>query len=182
MRSSFLIAILMFLVPAAMFGQSDEDVQASVRKALNAYAIKSIHPSVQNGVVTLTGSVDLCGTRIFADQLASRVRGVQSIRDGVQVLGPVVPDEKLTRQINKLVADRIRKLGGFGFGSISAKVDHGVVTLSGFAATQLTIPTVAAVGDIPGVKNLIVHIELIPPIRPGLNDWGASVGTGVSSN
>jgi osmotically-inducible protein OsmY len=182
MRSSFLIAVLLFLVSTALFGQSDEAIQASVRKALSAYSIKSIHPSVEKGVVTLTGSVNLCSTRIFADQLASRIRGVQSIRDGVQVLGPVVPDEKLTTQIDKLVADRIRRLGGFGFGSIAANVNHGVVTLSGYAAPQLTLPTVAAVGDIPGVKNLIVHIELIPPVRPGWDDSGALSGAGTSSN
>ena len=179
MRSSVLIAVI-FLVSTAMFGQSDEALRASVQKALSAYSIRSIHASVEKGVVTLTGSVDLCSTRIFADQLASRMRGVQTIRDGVQVLGPVVPDEKLTRQIDKLVADRIRRLGGFGFGSISARVNHGVVTLSGYAAPQLTIPTVAAVGDIPGVKNLIVDVRLVPPARATLTNPAGMVGT--SSN
>jgi len=182
MRLRFLIAVAVLQVAAASFAQNDGAVQAKVQKALHAYSIKRVHASVQGGIVTLTGTVDLCSTRVLADQLASRIDGIQSVRDGMQVLGPVVPDEELSGQVKKLIADRIRKLGGFGFGTISSEVKHGIVTLSGQAAAELTIPTTTAVGNLPGVKNLIVNVEIVSPARPGWGDSVASMGAGVSAN
>jgi hyperosmotically inducible periplasmic protein len=179
MRLSPLLVVSVFLVSQASFGQDDENIQANVQKALSAYSIKSIHASVQGGVVTLTGSVDLCRTKILADQLTSGIHGVKSIWDRVEVSGPTVPDKELSKQIKNLITDRIRRLGGFGFGSISAHVQGGVVTLSGYAAPQLTLPTTAAVEDIPGVKNLIDHVKVVPPVEP---HWQSSfeIGAGES--
>jgi hyperosmotically inducible periplasmic protein len=150
MRLRFLLAVIVGLVSQTSFGQNDENIQTNVQKVLSAYSIKSIHPSVQGGVVTLIGSVDLYRTRFLADQLTSGVPGVQSISDRVEVSGPNVPDEELTKKIKNLITDRIHKLGGFGFGSISVSVKDGVVTLSGYAAPQLKLPTTEAVGDLPG--------------------------------
>jgi hyperosmotically inducible periplasmic protein len=179
MRLSPLLVVSALLVSQASFGQDDENIQANVQKALSAYSIKSIHSSVQGGVVTLTGSVDLCRTKILADQLTTGVRGVKSIWDRVEVSGPTVPDKELAKQIRNLITDRIHRLGGFGFGSISARVQGGVVTLSGYAAPQLTLPTTAAVEDIPGVKNLIDHVNLVPPVEP---HWQTSFEIGASES
>jgi osmotically-inducible protein OsmY len=179
MRLSLLLALTMFLGSQPSFGQNDESIQANVQKALSVYSIKSIHSSVQSGVVTLTGSVDLCRTKILADELTSGIRGVKSIWDRVEVSGPTVPDKELGKEIKNLIADRIRRLGGFGFGSISAQVHDGVVTLRGYAAPQLALPTRAAVADIPGVKNLIEHIKLVPPVEP---HWQTSFEVGGESS
>jgi hyperosmotically inducible periplasmic protein len=179
MRLSLLLAVTVCLVSHTSFGQNDENIQANVQKVLSAYSIKSIHSSVQEGVVTLTGAVDLYRTRLLVDQLTSGVPGVKSISDRVEVLGPNVSDEELSKQIKNLITDRIRKLGGFGFGSISVNVRDGVVTLSGYAAPQLTLPTTVAVGEIPGVKNLIDHVKPVPPYS---SSWetGFGMGTGES--
>ena len=179
MRLSPLLVVYVFLVSQASFGQNDEDIQANVQKALSAYSIKSIHPSVQGVVVTLTGTVDLCRTKVLADQLTSGIRGVKSIWDRVEVSGPTVPDKELSKEIRNLITDRIRKLGGFGFGSISAQVQNGVVTLSGYAAPQLALPTTAAVGNIPGVKNLVDHVKLVAPVEP---HWQTSFEIGASES
>ncbi len=134
MRLNLLLAAAVFLLSQTSFGQNDENIKVNVQKCLIAYSIKSIHASVQGGVVTLTGSVDLYSTRFLADQLTSGVPGVKSVWDRVEVLSPNVPDEELSKQVKNLIADRIRRLGGFGFGSISVNVKDGVVTL---AATPL---------------------------------------------
>ena len=181
MRLSLLSAATVFLVSQISFGQNDETIQTNVQKALSAYSIKSIHASVQRGLVTLTGSVDLCRTKILADELTSGVPGVKSIWDRVEVAGPNVPDNELSKQIKSLITDRIRKLGGFGFGSISAQVKDGVVTLSGYAAPQLVVPTRSAIGDIPGVKNLIDHVKLVPAVEDH-PETGFQIGAGTSSS
>jgi hyperosmotically inducible protein len=179
MRLTLLLAVSMFLGSKASFGQNDQNIQANVQKALSAYSIKSIHSSVQRGVVTLTGSVDLCRIKILADELTSGIPGVKSIWDRVEVSGPTVPDKELSKEIKNLITGRIRRLGGFGFGSISAQVHDGVVTLRGYAAPQLAFPTTAAVADIPGVKNLIDHVKPVPPVEP---HWQSSFEIGASES
>ena len=67
MRLNLLLAATLFLLSQTSFGQSDENIQVNVQKCLIAYSIKSIHSSVQGGVVTLTGSVALYSTRFLAD-------------------------------------------------------------------------------------------------------------------
>ena len=176
MRLNLLLAATVLLLSQTSFGQDDENTRVNVQRCLSAYSIKSIQASVRGGVVTLTGSVALYRTRLLADQLTSGVQGVKTIWDQVEVSGPNVPDEELSRQIKKLIADRIGKLGGFGFGSISVIVKDGVVTLSGYAAPQLTSPTTEAVGNLAGVKNLIDHVKLVPPSEP---HWQSGFGIGA---
>ena len=176
MRLSLLLAATVCLVSQPSFGQNDENIQANVQKVLSAYSITTIRSTVQGGIVTLIGSVDLYRTRSLADQLTSGVPGVKSVWDRVEVSGSNVPDEELTRQIKNLISDRIRKLGGFGFGSISVIVKDGVVTLSGYAAPQLVFPATEAIGDLQGVKNLIDHVKLVPPSEP---HWQSGFGIGA---
>jgi osmotically-inducible protein OsmY len=107
--------------------------------------------------------------------LTSGIPGVKSIWDRVQVAGPNVPDDELSEHIKNLIKDRIRRLGGFGFGSISVNVRNGVVTLNGYAAPQLANPTTTAVGDLPGVKDLIDHVKLVPPSEL---HWQSGFSTG----
>ncbi len=160
MRLSLLIAATVLLVSQISFGQSDEIIQTNVQKALGAYSIKSINASVQGGGVTLTGSVDLCRTKILADQLTSGIPGVKFIWDRVQVAGPNVPDNELSKQIKNLIKDRIRRLGGFGFGSISVNVKNGVVTLSGYAAAQLAYPTTQQLGIYRALRISSITLSL----------------------
>ena len=176
MRLSLLLAATVFLLSQTSFGQNDDNIEVIVQKCLIAYSINSIHASVQGGVVTLTGSVDLYSTKVPCRSVGERSSRCKSIWDRVEVSGPNVPDEELNKQVKNLIANRIRRLGGFGFGSISVSVKNGVVTLSGYAAPQLAFPTKTAVGDIPGVKNLIDHVKLVPPSEP---HWQSSSEPGA---
>lgn len=150
------------------FAQTDEEIQAAVLKALSAYSLTSIHASVQKRSVSLTGSVNLCRDRLLAYETVSRIHGVKAIQDGIEVSGPLVPDAQLKPQIHKIIADRIRKLGDFGVGSITARVHNGAVTLSGAAAPELAAPAINAIAGVVGVKNVIDHVLPFPIMRkPG---------------
>ena len=153
---------------ASASAQSDPKILADVQKALHAYSLDSIHASVQNGFVTLTGDVNLCQARVLADRTLSGIPGVIAILDRVQVTGPTFPDRQLKFQVSHIIANRSRKLGGWQYGSISAHVQDGVVTLTGRAAPQLAYPAVELVAGVPGVKNVVDHVRRITPISP---DW-----------
>jgi len=176
MRLGLLVASTVVLVSQISFAQSDATIQKNVEKALGAYSITSISVLVQGGGVTLTGTVDRCSTKILADQLTAGVPGTKSILDRVQVAGPNVPDGELSEQIEKLIKDQIRRLGGFGNGSISVSVKNGVVTLNGYATPQLTDSIVGFASDMPGVKSLINKIVSKDP------RWLPGDNTGISRN
>src|SRR5581483_602323 len=76
MKKAFALLIAAALAVPAVFAQNDSDIQASVQKALNGSRFKSIQASVQGGVVTLTGNVDVVAAKVNADQKAHHVKGV----------------------------------------------------------------------------------------------------------
>ena len=78
--------VMMFIVAAALavpavFAQNDSETQASVQKALSASRFKGIQASVQGGVVTLTGTVDVFAKKMDADQKAHHVHGITAVRN-----------------------------------------------------------------------------------------------------
>jgi len=149
-----------------VFAQSDSKIQVAAQNALRAYSLTTLHASVKKGSVILNGSVNSCRTRLLADEVVSRIHGVKAIQDGIVVLGPRVPDAQLTIQVNRIIADRIHKLAGFGYGSMTADVQNGAVTLSGTATPELADPAVGKIAGVLGVKNVIDHIHRIARFEP----------------
>jgi osmotically-inducible protein OsmY len=162
MRRIFVLVLIFALASTYSSGQSDGEIQSAVEKAVHAYSLTRIQSSVQNGTVTLAGSVELCRDRLLAIATVKRIPGVKAIEDRIEVPGPLVPDPKLKAQIDRIIADRIHKLGGFDFGSMKASVRNGVVTLSGTAARELTAPAINAIAGVSGVRNLIDNVQRVP--------------------
>src|SRR5579863_10103694 len=107
MKKAFALLIAAALAVPAVFAQNDSDIQASVQKALGSSRFKGIEASVQGGVVTLTGNVDVVATKLNADQKAHRVKGVTAVRNEIQVSSPggaEVPDAQLQAKLQKAIA------------------------------------------------------------------------------
>jgi osmotically-inducible protein OsmY len=170
MRSRLILALPFTLSLTCATAQSapgtDERIQASIQRDLRAYSLTQVRSSVQDGDVTLTGSVNVCRDRMLAREMARAVNGVLNVEDDIEVAGPAIPDQQLEALINHIVADRLRRLGGFGYGSVTARVQNGVVTLSGTAAPELTAPTIASITNTQGVRNLIDRIHRVRPYDP----------------
>ncbi len=137
-------------LPAA-FAQENSAVQAAVQKSLRSSAFKNLQTSVQNGTVTLTGSVDLYVAKLNADRRVSRVHGVTAIRDEIQIAGSEIPDSQLQAQLeNKLAVGRQ---------TIYVKVHRGAVTVGGHADSSLHAFVIAAVIQTKGVRGFHDVIE-----------------------
>lgn len=163
MRRILLLVLLFTLGTTGSFGQSDEEIQTAVQKAVRAYSLNEIESSVDGGTVILTGQVKNCRDRLLAIETVKRIHGVKAIKDEIEVPGPAVPDGELKAEVDLIIADQIRKLGGFGFGSMKAAVSGGVVTLSGTAAPELTEPAIDAIAGTQGVRNVIDRVVRVPP-------------------
>lgn len=154
---------------ATVFAQSagDSNLRAQImNKALNKSQFKNIQVSVQNGVATLTGTVDVFDAKRQADERVHRVKGVESVDNEIQVAGPEIPDSELREKVLKAVEyDRV----GYRvtpFNAISVNVQDGVVTLAGHAYGPVDADSaVAAVANMKGVKDVINDIQ-VDPVSP----------------
>jgi hyperosmotically inducible protein len=161
-----LAALLSAPVAFPQNDNNDSQVQAAVQKALSGSQFKGIQASVQNGVVTLSGSTDLAANKIKADQKAHHVKGVTAIRDEIQVNGPEIPDQKLQQDLLKKIEYDMVGYGTTAFDAISVQVQNGVVTLSGHAYGPVDASDAVAIAEnTKGVKDVIDNIQ-VNPVSP----------------
>ncbi|HUB16985.1 MAG TPA: BON domain-containing protein [Acidobacteriaceae bacterium] len=162
--------ILLFLLAAALavpaaFAQNDSEIQASVQKALGASRFRGVQISVQGGVVTLSGKVDLVATKADADRKARHVKGVGALRDEIQVnSGVEVSDAQLQAKLQKAIAYDMVGYGTTAFDAITVQVHDGVALLGGHAYGPVDASdAVAIVENTKGVRDVVDNIQVDPP-------------------
>jgi hyperosmotically inducible protein len=147
-------------IPA--LAQDDSGIAGAVQARLNKSQFKNVKVTVQNGVATLSGTVDLYEYKVDADKRVHKVKGVEAVRNEIEVAGPSVSDQELQSKLQeKLAYDRV----GYGnaFNAIGVSVQNGAVTLSGHARTDVDKDSaLALVSTYPGVKDVTNEIEVDP--------------------
>ncbi len=147
---------------ARAFVADDSGAASEVQSKLNKSQFKNVKVDVQNGVATLTGTVDLYEYKVDADKRVHKVKGVNAVRNDIQIAGPNVSDQELQSKLGeKLTYDRV----GYGnaFNSITLNVQNGVVTLGGHARTDVDKDSaIALVSTYPGVKEVENEIQVDP--------------------
>jgi osmotically-inducible protein OsmY len=141
----------------------DAQIQAEVSKALDNKRFKDVKAAVQNGVVTLTGTVDLYSAKEDADNKAHHRRNVKGVQNLIEVGGPVVEDMTLRNKLaEKLTYDRVG-YGTTAFNAFTIGVQNGVVTLGGVAYGPMDKDSaISLVSNFPGVKDVVDNIEVAP--------------------
>ena len=161
MKAFAAFALAAALAVPAVYAQNDS--QAAAQKALSASRFKGIQVTVQNGVATLSGNVDLLSTKLNADSKVRHVKGVQAIRDEIQVNGVEVPDDQLQAKLTKAITYDLWGEVPVQFQAIGVQVNNGVVTLGGHAAGPVAAAdAVAVVTNTKGVRDVIDNIEVDP--------------------
>jgi osmotically-inducible protein OsmY len=165
-RAALLAATLagaLLSLPQGSLAASDQSSVATAAAArLNKSQFKDVKVSVDNGIATLTGTVNLYEYKADAAKRIHRVKGVTAVRNLIDVAGPSVPDKELQDKLaERLQYDRV----GYGnlFNAIGIKVEDGVVTLGGHARTDVDKDSaLALVSTYPGVKDVVDEIEVDP--------------------
>jgi osmotically-inducible protein OsmY len=162
--------VLLFAGPAGATAQSglngspgDAQIQADVMKALENKRFKDVKASVRDGVVTLTGTVDLYSAKLEAENRAHHRRNVKSVENQIEVAGPLIDDTTLRNKLaEKLAYDRVG-YGTTAFNAFTIGVQNGVVTLGGTAyGPSDKDSAVSMVENYPGVKDVVDNIEVAP--------------------
>jgi hyperosmotically inducible protein len=148
---------------AVSSGQNDEQIRADVTKALDSKKFKDVKVSVQNGIVTLTGTVDVYSAKDEADDRAHHRENVKGVQNQIEVAGPVVDDQILLNKLSEKIAyDRVG-YGTTAFNAFTISVDHGAVTLGGTAYGPADKDSaISVVSNYPGVKDVVDNIEVAP--------------------
>ncbi|GGA76763.1 BON domain-containing protein [Edaphobacter acidisoli] len=118
---------------------------------------------VHDGIVTLTGTVQVYSAKTDASRRAHRRRYVRGVENLIEVAGPVVDDDTLRNKLSEKIAyDRIG-YGTTAFNAFTIGVKNGVVTLGGVAYGPVDKDSaVSLVSNYPGVKGVEDKIELAP--------------------
>lgn len=141
----------------------DVQVQADVAKALNNKRFKGVTSTVQDGIVTLRGTVDVYSDKVDADKRAHRRKNVKGVQNLIEVGGPTVEDATLRNKLaSQLAYDRVG-YGTTAFNALTIGVKNGVVTLGGTAYGPVDRDSaVGLVSNYPGVKDVVDNINVAP--------------------
>jgi osmotically-inducible protein OsmY len=142
---------------------NDAQIQADVMKSLENKRFKDVKASVKNGVVTLTGTVDVYSAKVDADNRAHHRKNVKGVENQIEVAGPTIDDTTLRNKLaEKLAYDRVG-YGTTAFNAFTIGVQNGVVTLGGTAyGPSDKDSAVSMVENYPGVKDVVDNIEVAP--------------------
>ena len=144
-------------------GRYDQAIQSKVEQQLTAkQEYGKVQATVEDGIVTLSGSVDLYQQKLDAAKRVRKTANVQGVRNLIAVAGKSVSDAELAAQLDrKLYYDRVGYDVAFNY--ITASVENGNVTLIGEARTDVARDSaLALVNRMPGVKDVFNDIRVAP--------------------
>jgi hyperosmotically inducible periplasmic protein len=141
----------------------DTSIQSRVTQKLAARKqLQNVQVAVEDGIVTLTGNVDLYQQKLDAAKKIRKLANVQGVRNLIEVAGKDVPDAQLTAQLDReIYYDRMGFDNLFNF--MAASVQNGVATISGEARTEFDRNSaLALVNNTPGVKDVVNNVKVAP--------------------
>lgn len=156
----------------------DNQIQTAVTQKLEAKSqFRDVQSSVEDGIVTLTGTVDLYQRKLDAAKLARKTASVQGVKNLITVAGPTVSDAQLEQKLaRKLRFVRAGYDSTFDYFALNVK--DGVVTVEGEDRTGVgRDEALGEIANMPGVKDVVSNISLEPvsPFDDGLRLRAARV-------
>src|SRR3984957_9188275 len=156
----------------------DNQIQTTLTEKLGAKdQFRDVRSSVDDGIVTLTGTVDLYQRKLDAAKLARKAAKVQGVRNLIAVAGPNVPDAQLEQKLAQKLR-YVRTGYHIPFDYFALNVKDGVVTVEGQDRTGVgRDEALADIQNMPGVKDVIsnIGVEPVSPMDDGLRLRAARV-------
>ncbi len=152
--------VLMAETAAARY---DNQIQTAVTKKLAAKnQFKNVQAITEDGIVTLTGTVDLYQRKLDVAKTARNTANVQGVRNLVTVAGPEVADAQIEQKLaTKLRYVRVGYDNTFDYFALGVK--DGVVTVEGEDRTGVgRDEAMADIANMPGVKDVIDNVKIEP--------------------
>jgi osmotically-inducible protein OsmY len=160
------VVAAVFLLASLVVGQTasitryDPAIQQKVVHVLADKAeFQNIQANVEDGIVTLTGMVDVYQQKLDAAKKA-KVDHAAGVRNLIEVAGPTVPDAQLQAKLSqKLRYDRIGYDNLFNYFTLGVK--DGVVSVAGETLNDMGRDSALfIIQRMPGVKDVINNITV----------------------
>ena len=140
----------------------DSDIQSRVTQQLaKKQEFRNLQATTEDGIVTLSGKVDLYEQKLDAAKKVRRLDKVQGVRNLVAVSSSAPDAEVEARLERKLHYDRIGYDNLFNFVDVTVK--DGVATLNGETYSDVGRDSALALANsMPGVKDVVDNIKVSP--------------------
>jgi osmotically-inducible protein OsmY len=168
------VGITLFFSAATAFAcapPTNDEVQTQLAKDLAKYP--GVTVKVDDCLATLSGSVERYSDKLAAARKAHGFGALTGITNHITVNGPIVADEELTKKLTRALAydrsmsdhfsvlDFLTQENAFDWFTVS--VNHGAVTLTGYAHNPMAHDSaVALVDSEKGVKDVEDQVEVLP--------------------
>jgi len=133
--AALVLSTALFVPPSfsqtASASRNDTQIETTVTQKLVARnQFRDVKANAEDGIVTLTGTVDLYQRKLDAGKLARKVANTQGVRNLITVAGPNVSDAQLEQKLaQKLRYVRVGYDNAFDYFALGVK--DGVVTVEG---------------------------------------------------
>jgi osmotically-inducible protein OsmY len=140
----------------------DSDIQSRVTQQLaKKQEFRNLQATTEDGIVTLSGKVDLYQQKLDAAKKVRKLDRVQGFRNLVAVSSSAPDAEVEARLERKLHYDRIGYDNLFNFVDVTVK--DGVATLNGETYNDVGRDSALALANsMPGVKDVVDNIKVSP--------------------
>ena len=159
-----LLVLLSMTAFAATTGRYDQQIQQAVgQKMHGAKQLQNVNSSVEDGIVTLTGTVSLYQDKLNAAKKVKKIANVSGVRNDIEVAGGNVSDRQLEQKLaKKLAYDRVGYFDNT-FNYLALEVQNGVVTLEGDMVYDTPkASAMAIIASTPGVKDVVDNVKVLP--------------------
>jgi hyperosmotically inducible protein len=164
------LAALLTVAPLAQAsttsaGRYDSQIQSSVAQKLDDKAdFKNVRSTVEDGIVTLTGSVDSYKLKLDAEKQARKSdKQVKGVRNLLEVAGETISDAELQKKLTSKISHDRAGYYDVAFNAVTVSVNDGVVTLGGVTADYPAYNDALAIAqNQKGVKDVVNNIRVLP--------------------
>jgi osmotically-inducible protein OsmY len=158
------LLVLLSMTAMAATGRYDQQIQQTVsQKIHDAKQLQSVNSSVEDGIVTLTGTVGVYQDKLDAAKKVKKLANVTGVRNDIVVAGETTSDAQLQQKLaKKLAYDRVGYYDN-AFNYVAINVKDGVVTLNGDTVNDVAKDSaLAIVARTPGVKDVVNDVNVLP--------------------
>ena len=158
------LLVLLSMTAMAATGRYDQQIQQAVsQKIHDAKQLQNVSASVEDGIVTLTGTAGLYQDKLDAAKKIKKLANVTGIRNDIAVAGETVPDGQLQHKLAKKLADDRVGYYDNAFNYLALDVKDGVVTVNGDTTSDVAKDSaLAIVARTPGVKDVVNQVTVLP--------------------
>ncbi len=158
------LLVLLSMTALAATGRYDQQIQQAVSHKIQAKKqLRGVTSNVEDGIVTLSGTVDLYQYKVDAAKRVKKLDNVTGVRNDIAVAGTTVPDAQIEKKLSKQLAyDRVGYFDNT-FNFLTIQVKDGVVTLGGEALWDTPRDSALAIAaGTPGVKDVVNNVTVLP--------------------